>query len=51
MAHYIHESNIVKHLQEKAFNIACYIQNIGYIRPILNQTPYELWNKGKQNIS
>lgn len=47
----MHEMNVVKHFWAEAVNIACYIQNIVWSKPILNKNPYELWKSKKSNIS
>lgn len=39
------------YFQAEAVNTVCHLQNKIYIRPILNKTPYELWNERKPNIS
>ena len=39
-----------KHLWVEAVNVACCLQNIIYIRPILKKTHYELWKGRKPNI-
>ena len=45
------ESGLSKGFWAKAMNIACYIQNRVFLRPILKKTPYELWKGRKPNIS
>ena len=35
----------------EAVNTSCYVLNRFSLRPILNKTPYELWNYKKPNIS
>ena len=47
----INETNIAKHFWAEAVNTACYIHNRISIRPIMEKTPYELWNNRKPNIS
>jgi len=47
----IHENNLAKHLWAEAVNTACYLQNIIYIRPILEKTTYELFKGRRPNIS
>jgi len=47
----LNDKSTPKHLWAEAMNIACYLQNIIYIRPILKRTPYELWKGRKSNIS
>jgi len=47
----IHENNLAKHFWAEAVNIACYVQNRIYIRPLLNKTAYELFKGRKPNIS
>src|ERR1044072_7930185 len=47
----IQETDMAKHFLAEAVNTTCYIQNRISIRPILNKTPYELWNNKKPNIS
>src|ERR1044072_7059438 len=47
----IQETDMARHLWAEAVNTACYIQNKISIRPILNNTPYELLKNKKPNIS
>ena len=47
----IHENNLAKHFWAEAVNIACYVQNRIYIRPMLNKTAYELFKGRKPTIS
>src|SRR3954471_22598295 len=47
----INETNMAKHFWAEEINTACYIQNRISIRPILNKTPYELWENRKPSIS
>ena len=47
----INETNIAKIFWAEAINTVCYIQNRISIRPILENTPYELWKNRKPNIS
>ncbi|KAK2452140.1 putative mitochondrial protein [Trifolium repens] len=47
----MHETKLAKHFWAEAVNTACYIQNRIYIRPLLNQTTYELFKGRKPNIS
>ncbi|KAK2456670.1 cysteine-rich RECEPTOR kinase [Trifolium repens] len=47
----MNETKLAKHFWAEAVNIACYIQNRIYIRPILNKTTYELFKGRKPNIS
>jgi len=39
----IHENNLAKHFWAEAVNTTCYVQNMIYIRPILEKTTYELF--------
>jgi len=41
----------LKHFWAEAMNIAYYLHNIIYIRPILKRNPYKLWKGKKSNIS
>jgi len=41
----LNDNSSPKHLWAEAVNIACYLQNKIYIRPILKKTPYELWKR------
>jgi len=47
----IHENNMAKHFWAEAVNTTCYVQNMIYIRPLLNKTTYELFKGRKPNIS
>jgi len=47
----IHENNLAKHFWAEAVNTACYIQNRIYVRPILEETAYELFKGRRPNIS
>jgi len=47
----IHENNLAKHFWAEAVNTTCYVQNIIYIRPILEKTTYELFKGRRPNIS
>ena len=47
----IHENNLAKHFWAEAVNIACYVQNRIYIKPILEKTAYELFKGRSPNIS
>jgi len=47
----IHENNLAKHFWAEAVNTTCYVQNMIYIRPLLNKTAYELFKGRKPNIS
>jgi hypothetical protein len=47
----IHEINMARYFWKEAVNIACYVQNIIYIRPILKKTTYELFKGRKPSIS
>lgn len=47
----INETNMAKHFWAEVVNTVCYIQNRISIRPILENTPYELWRNKKPNIS
>jgi len=47
----IHENNLAKHFWAEAVNTSCYVQNMIYIRPVLNKTTYELFKGRKPNIS
>ena len=47
----LHENNLAKHFWAEAVNTACYVQNMIYIRPLLNKTAYELFKGRKPNIS
>jgi len=46
----IHENNLAKHFWVKAVNTTCYVQNMIYIRPILEKTTYELFKGRRPNI-
>lgn len=46
----IHELNVTKHLWVEVVNIACDVQNITYIRPSLDKSPYDLWKGIKPKI-
>ncbi|RDY04912.1 hypothetical protein CR513_11307, partial [Mucuna pruriens] len=39
----LNDNSSPKYLWVEAINIACYLQNKIYIRPILQKTPYGLW--------
>lgn len=43
--------SVVKHLRVEVLNATCYIQNVIYIIPMLNTTPYELWKGREPNIA
>jgi len=47
----IHENNLAKYFWTEAVNTSCYVQNIIYIRPILDKTTYELFKGRKSCIS
>lgn len=47
----LNDNSTPKHLWVEAVNIACYLQNIIYIRPILKMTPNKLWKERKPIIS
>ena len=47
----IHENNLAKHFWAEAVNTTCYVQNIIYIRPILEKTTYEFFKGRRLNIS
>jgi len=47
----IHENNLAKHFWAEVVNTACYVQNIIYIRPILEKTTYQLFKEKRPNIS
>ena len=47
----LNEYNLPKYFWAEAVNIVCYLSNRVFIRPILNKTPYELWNERKPKIS
>ena len=40
----LHEYNLPLYFWAKAINTSCYISNKVFKIPILNKTPYELWN-------
>lgn len=46
----INKTGMVKHFWAEAVHITCNIENRISIRPILEKTPYELWNR-KPNIA
>ena len=45
------ENNISKYFWEDVINIACYVINKVFFRPLLTKTPYELYKGKKSNIS
>ena len=45
------ESGLSKGFWVEAVNIACYIQNCVFLKPIVKKTLYELWKERKPNIS
>ena len=45
------ESGLSKGFWAEAVNIACYIENRIFLRPILKKTLYELWKRRKPNIA
>ncbi|GAV78191.1 hypothetical protein CFOL_v3_21659 [Cephalotus follicularis] len=45
------ENALPKYFWADAVNTACYVLNRITIRPILKNTPYELWRERKPNIS
>ena len=45
------DNSTPKHFWAEAVNTDCYLQNKIYIRPLLKNTPYELWKGRKPNIS
>src|SRR4030066_1139270 len=47
----IHETKMAAYFWAEVVNIACYVQNRIYIRPILNKTSYELFKGRKPSIS
>ena len=47
----LHEYNLPLYFWAKAVNTSCYISYRVFKRPILNKTPYELWNNRKPRIS
>ena len=47
----LNEYNLLKYFWAEVINTACYLSNRVFIRPILNKTPYELWNERKPKIS
>ena len=47
----LNEYNLPKYFWDEVFNTACYLLNIIFIRPILNKTPFELWNERNPKIS
>jgi len=47
----IHENNLAKHFWTEVVNTTCYVQNKIYIRPILENTTYELFKGRRPNIS
>ena len=47
----LHEYNLPLYFWAEAVNTSCYISNRVFKRPILNKTPYELWNNRKSKIS
>jgi len=47
----IHENNLAKRFWVEALNTTCYVQNMIYIRPMLDKTVYELFKCRKPNIS
>ena len=47
----VNDNSTPKHFWAKAVNIACYLQNKIYIRPILKKTPNLSWKGRKPNIS
>ena len=47
----LHEYNFPLYFWAEAVNTSCYISNRVFKRPILNKTPYELWNNRKPKIS
>ena len=47
----IHENNLAKNFWAEAVNTTCYVQNIIYIRPILEKTTYEFFKGRRLNIS
>ena len=46
----LHEYNLPLYFWAEAVNTSCYILNRIFKRPILNKTPYELWNNRKPRI-
>ena len=47
----LNESPLPKSFWMDVVNVACYVMNRVFIRPILNKTPYELYFGRKPNIS
>ena len=47
----LHQYNLPLYFWAEAINTSYYISNRIFKRPILNKTPYELWNNRKPIIS
>ena len=47
----LREYNLPTYFWAEAINTACYVSNRVLIRPLLNKTPYELWNGRKPRVS
>ena len=45
------DNNLPKYFWAETVNIACYISNRVFIRPIFKKAPYELWKDKRPNIS